>query len=67
MSYQTKSEDTPCLLRSRHEARAMLGGIGQTTLDTLLKEGQLRRVKIGRRAMVEDESIRRFINKKATS
>lgn len=61
MQDSTLSQSPPQLLHSRHEALVMLGNIGLTTLDTLLNEGRLTRVKIGRRSMVTDESIRRYI------
>ena len=58
---QHSRQNTPRLLWSRHEVLEMMG-IGLTTLDTLLNEGKLKRVKIGRRAMVTEESIRDFID-----
>ena len=50
---QHSRQNTPRLLWSRHEVMEMMG-IGLTTLDTLLNEGKLKRVKIGRRAMVTE-------------
>ena len=55
----------PRLLYSRHEAVDILG-IGLTTLDTLLRGGDLTRIKIGRRSLVTDESIRRYIADQTT-
>lgn len=59
MTHSNYADFTP-LLRSRQEARELLN-IGLTTLDKLLEEGKLQKVKIGRRALVTDESIRRFV------
>jgi len=61
MKESTPNQDPPRLLRSRPETLKMMGGIGLTTLDALLNEGKLTKVKIGRRALVTDESIRRYI------
>ena len=55
----------PRLLYSRREAIDILG-IGLTTLDTLLREGDLTRIKIGRRSLVTNESIRRYIADQST-
>ena len=55
----------PRRLYSRHEAVDILG-IGLTTLDTLLRGGDLTRIKIGRRSLVTDESIRRYIADQTT-
>jgi hypothetical protein len=38
-------------------ARSLLGGIGKTTLYTLIEAGEIQRVKIGNRAFVTTESI----------
>lgn len=59
MTHSNYAGFTP-LLRSRQEARELLN-IGLTTLDRLLEEGKLQRVKIGRRALVTDESIQKLV------
>ena len=50
------------VLYPRHEARELLGGIGQTLLDKLCNEGKLDRIKLGRRSMITGESIQRIIS-----
>jgi predicted DNA-binding transcriptional regulator AlpA len=60
MQDSTPFQSPPRLLYSRYETLKMLG-IGLSTLDTLLNEGKLKRIKIGRRSLVTDESIRRYI------
>lgn len=42
-------------------AKAM--GIGRTSIYSLIKEGRLDTVKIGRRHLIKTESIRRLIDK----
>lgn len=43
-------------------ARQMLGNIGKTLLFSLLRDGQLTRVKLGRKTLVTTESIARFVD-----
>ena len=61
MKDSTPTRNPSRLLHSRHETLEIMGEIGLSTLDTLLSEGKLKRVKIGRRSLVTDESIRRYI------
>lgn len=65
MSLASESEDraadTIRPLQTIREARAMLGGIGETRFYELVHEGQLELVKLGRLSRVTTASIRRFI------
>jgi len=45
------------------EARAILGGIGHTTIYELMKTGELERVNIGRRAFVTAKSLARYLDR----
>jgi hypothetical protein len=45
------------------EARAMLGGIGHTTIYELFKSRALVRVNIGRRAFVTRESLDAYVDR----
>ncbi|VEG40279.1 Uncharacterised protein [Mycolicibacterium flavescens] len=45
------------------EARAILGGIGHTTIYELFKSHQLTRVNIGRRAFVTAQSLEDYVNR----
>ncbi|QGP79580.1 hypothetical protein [Sphingobium sp. CAP-1] len=47
------------LLLSNRDARAALGGIGNTSFFALINQGKLDRVKIGRRTFVTAESVRK--------
>jgi len=49
------------LLVSIPEARATLGGIGNTTIYELFKQGELVKVNIGRRGFVTVESLRGYV------
>lgn len=42
------------------EARRRLGGISNTTAYKLIKEGQLRAVKLGRRTVILESELQRF-------
>lgn len=48
-------------LISRTEAALMLGGIHDRTVDAMVKRGQLKAVKLGRRNMITAESIGELI------
>jgi predicted DNA-binding transcriptional regulator AlpA len=53
-------------MQTRHlvpieDAQQELGGIGRTTLYRLIKEGQLVRANIGRRAFITGDSIAALI------
>ena len=54
------SEEKP-LFRSTKSARERLGGISHTTIYALMNEGKLSSIKLGRRRLIEDESIDRLI------
>jgi len=45
------------------EARAVLGGIGHTTLYDLIKRGELLKVNIGRRGFVTSESLAAYLDR----
>jgi len=49
------------LLIPRPEARWMLGGIGETKLWELEKEGEIECIRIGRRTFVTAESLQAYI------
>lgn len=51
------------LLVPTPEARAILGGIGHTTLYELFKSGDLTKVNIGRRAFVTAKSLEAYVNR----
>lgn len=56
------SEQVPeQLLLSIPEARAKLGGIGQTTVYELVNRGLLTKVNIGRRGFITAESIATYV------
>ncbi len=50
-------------LNNEAEAREQLGGISRTTLYQLFGRGELLTVKIGRRRMVPQSEINRFIER----
>lgn len=60
MHKSTPTETPIRLLHSRQRTTELMG-IGLTTLDTLIGQGKLKRVKIGRRSLITDASIRRLI------
>ena len=45
------------------DARAALGGIGNTTIYDLIKRGELVKVKIGRRGFVTSESLDAYVDR----
>jgi hypothetical protein len=45
------------------EARAVLGGIGHTTIYDLIKRGELLKVNIGRRGFVTSESLAAYVDR----
>jgi len=49
-------------LHSVNDARAVLGGIGRTTLYNLIKSGRLPVVRIGRRTFIADDDTRALID-----
>lgn len=49
-------------LRSVKEARRILGGIGHTKFYSLVRDGKLRLIKIGRRSFVDDPAIQNLID-----
>jgi len=48
-------------LLSREETALMLGGINDRTVDSMIKRGQLKAVKLGRRNMITADSIGELI------
>lgn len=53
----------PRLLYPLPEARAILGGIGHSTLYELFKANELTKVSIGRRAFVTGESLVAYVDR----
>ena len=51
-------------LLSRTETALTLGGIHDRTVDAMIKRGQLKAVKLGRRNMITAESIEELITAK---
>lgn len=51
---------------SVREAGALLGGIHPSTVRRWIASGHLRAVKIGRRAVIAERELRRFIREAAT-
>ena len=65
-----KNQDQMAQRRVLHplpEAREILGGIGHTHLYQLVKNGQLRLTKVGRRSFVAADEIQRFVGSLPTS
>ena len=46
------------ILYSIPDARRMLGGIGKTLFYSLVDQGHIKLVKVGRRSMVADDNLR---------
>jgi Helix-turn-helix domain len=56
--------EMPCqLLVPIAEARAVLGGIGHTTIYDLIKRRELVKVNIGRRGFITSESLAAYVNR----
>jgi Helix-turn-helix domain len=51
-------------LLSREETALILGGINDRTVDAMIKRGQLKAVKLGRRNMVTAESVGELVTAK---
>lgn len=49
------------------QARARLGGIGNTTIYDWIKTGQLRAIKLGARTFIADAEIDRLLAEAATA
>jgi predicted DNA-binding transcriptional regulator AlpA len=45
------------------EARAVLGGIGHTTIYDLINRGELVKVNIGRRGLITSESLAAYVDR----
>jgi excisionase family DNA binding protein len=52
-TYETNTKRAASISEARHR----LGGVSRSTIYKLISEGRLRRVKIGRRTAITDESI----------
>lgn len=50
------------LLYPYDEARAQLGGLGETLFRELVASGQLRETRIGRRVFIRHDELVRFID-----
>jgi len=57
------AEDVPAVLFSIPAAQAYLGNIGLTMLYELVKQGELTKVKIGRRGLITAESLQANVAK----
>jgi excisionase family DNA binding protein len=55
------ANSAPRSLLSVKDAQAELGGISRTTVYELIKSGELRRVKIGARALITSESLAAYL------
>lgn len=49
------------MVASIEDARKALGGIGRTKIYEMIKSGDLRTVKVGRRTLVKTDSIRALV------
>ncbi|WP_099024711.1 helix-turn-helix transcriptional regulator [Mycolicibacterium palauense] len=45
------------------DARAVLGGIGHTTIYDLIKRGEIVKVNIGRRGFITSESLAAYVDR----
>lgn len=45
------------------EARHLLGGIGRTTIYELVKQGEIVKVNLGRRAFITSESLDAYVDR----
>lgn len=61
-SVTTKGSQVIDTLNNIEQASEKLGGLGRTRLFELLRTGELRSVKIGRRRMIPDSSIAQYID-----
>lgn len=50
-------------LLSINDTRAALGGVGRSTVEKLVNQGELVRVKVGRRAMITSESLTAYLDR----
>jgi excisionase family DNA binding protein len=48
-------------LYSIADAAAALGGISKKTVETWLSKGRLRRTKVGRRTLIRESELKRFL------
>ena len=61
---ETSSDNQLTNLRQLYtipEARGVLGGISHTLIYTLIKDGRLKIIKIGRRSFVSSTELMRFL------
>lgn len=49
------------------EARHLLGGIGRTTIYELVKQGEIVKVNLGRRAFITSESLEAYVDRLGAS
>lgn len=56
---------SPKLIYSVPEARQLLGGIGHTLFYRLVRDGNLRLLKVGGRSFVTAEELERFVREAA--
>jgi excisionase family DNA binding protein len=48
-------------------AQERLGGISRTTVERLIKSGELRMIRIGKRTFIKNEELLEFIEKRSTT
>jgi excisionase family DNA binding protein len=53
-------------LYSINDAAEALGGVSRMTIETWLSRGRLRRTKVGRRTMIRESELQRFLDEDAT-
>lgn len=57
------SSETERLLIPYHEALALLGGIGRTKFHEVIDNGEIVRVKIGRRGFITAKSLAAYVER----
>ncbi len=64
---QTSSRESGRLLHPIREARAKLGGMGPTKFYSLVTEGKIKIVKVGRRSFVTDDELHACVERITSS
>ena len=58
---QKDPSSTTKLLYSIEEAQECLGGLGRTTLFSLIRAGEIRIIKVGRRTLIPFDQLESFV------